>query len=65
VAGEGRIRETGGGRKKMEEADRGLQAALGKILERTTAGDPMSALRWTNQSTPDSGGTDATGPSGQ
>jgi hypothetical protein len=49
----------------MEEADRGLQAALGKILERTTAGDPMSALRWTNQSTPDSGGTDATGPSGQ
>ena len=29
-----------------------LQAELGKILERTTAGDPMSALRWTNQSTP-------------
>ena len=51
-AGDGRIRETGGGRKKVEEADPGLQAGLGKILERTTAGDPMSALRWTNQSTP-------------
>lgn len=46
-AGEGRIRETGGGRKKVEEADPGLQGELGKILERTTAGDPMSALRWT------------------
>jgi DDE family transposase len=50
--GEGRIRETGGGRKKVEEADPGLQAELGKILERTTAGGPMSALRWTNQSAP-------------
>jgi hypothetical protein len=51
-AGEGRIRAMGGGRKKVEEADPGLEAELGKILERTTAGDPMSALRWTNQSTP-------------
>jgi hypothetical protein len=52
AAGEGRIREAGGGRKKVEDADPGLQAALSKIMERTTAGDPMSALRWTNQSTP-------------
>jgi len=51
-AREGRIREAGGGRKKVEEADPGLQAELSKIMERTTAGDPMSALRWTNQSTP-------------
>jgi len=51
-AREGRIREEGGGRKKVEEADPGLQAELSKIMERTTAGDPMSALRWTNQSTP-------------
>ena len=51
-AREGRIREMGGGRKKVEEADPGLQAELSKIMERTTAGDPMSALRWTNQSTP-------------
>ena len=47
----GRIREAGGGRRKVEEADPGLRAQLGKILEETTAGDPMSALRWTNKST--------------
>jgi hypothetical protein len=65
-AGRGRIRETGGGRKKIEEADPGLQAELGRILERTTAGDPMSALRWTNQSTPViAEELDATGPSCQ
>jgi Rhodopirellula transposase DDE domain len=51
VAEQGRIREAGGGRKKVEEADPGLQAQLGKILEETSAGDPMSALRWTNKST--------------
>jgi hypothetical protein len=28
------------------------EAELDKILERTTAGDPMSALRWNNPSTP-------------
>jgi hypothetical protein len=32
-AGEGRIREKGGGRKKVAQADPGLQAALGRILE--------------------------------
>ena len=47
----GRIREAGGGRWKVEEANPGLRAQLGKILEETTAGDPMSALRWTNKST--------------
>ena len=46
-----RIREAGGGRKKVEDAVPGLQAQLGKILEETSAGDPMSALRWTNKST--------------
>src|SRR6266568_5030543 len=50
-AGEGRIREAGGGRKKMEETDPGMQEQLGRILAETTAGDPMSALRWTNKST--------------
>jgi hypothetical protein len=50
-AAEGRVREAGGGRKKVEEADPALRAELGKILEETTAGDPMSALRWTNKST--------------
>jgi len=51
LAEEGRIREAGGGRRKVEDADPGLQAQLGKILEETSAGDPMSALRWTNKST--------------
>ena len=51
LAEQGRIREAGGGRKKVEDADPGLQTQLGKILEETSAGDPMSALRWTNRST--------------
>jgi hypothetical protein len=51
LAERGRIREAGGGRKKVEDADPRLPAQLGKILEETSAGDPMSALRWTNKST--------------
>src|SRR5207245_6612754 len=31
-------------------ADPGLQVQLARILEETSAGDPMSALRWTNKS---------------
>jgi hypothetical protein len=50
-AARGQIREAGGGRKKVEESDPGLHAQLAKILEETSAGDPMSALRWTNKST--------------
>lgn len=48
---EGRIRRPGGGRKPLEQNDRGLGRALEKIMEENTAGDPMSALRWTNKST--------------
>jgi hypothetical protein len=51
AAERGQIREAGGGRKKVEDADPALEAQLGKILEETSAGDPMSALRWTNKST--------------
>jgi len=51
AAERGQIREAGGGRKKVEDADPTLKAQLGKILEETSAGDPMSALRWTNKST--------------
>ena len=47
----GRIRAAGAGRKKVEEADEQLKGELKRIVEQTTAGDPMSALRWTNQST--------------
>jgi len=47
----GRVRAIGGGRKPVEAYDPGLLPALRKILEETTAGDPMSPLRWTNKST--------------
>lgn len=51
AAEEGRIRAAGAGRRKVEEVDRQLKGELARIVEQTTAGDPMSALRWTNQST--------------
>src|SRR5437879_4509067 len=47
----GRVRAAGAGRKKMEEADQQLRAELTQMVEETTAGDPMSAVRWTNKST--------------
>lgn len=46
-----RVRQPGGGRKRLEEADPGLAAALERIMEENTAGDPMSLLRWTNKTT--------------
>ena len=49
--GEGRVRRVGGGRKKVESVDPGVRDLLAKILEETTAGDPMSQLRWTSKST--------------
>src|SRR5215831_9330753 len=48
---EGRIRAAGAGQKRAEVADKQLPGELTRILEETTAGDPMSALRWTNKST--------------
>jgi hypothetical protein len=46
-----RVRQLGGGRNRLEESDPGLPAALERIMEENTAGDPMSLLRWTNKST--------------
>src|SRR4029434_1031165 len=46
-----RVRQPGGGRKRLEEADPGLASALERIMEENTAGDPMSLLRWTNKTT--------------
>lgn len=46
-----RIRQRGAGRKLVEETDPGMKRALMRILEETTAGDPMSLLKWTNKST--------------
>ncbi len=45
------MRAPGGGRKKVEEADPALQRRLKAIVEETTAGDPMSPLKWTSKST--------------
>ena len=47
----GRVREAGAGRKRVEQEDEALRGELARIVEETTAGDPMSALRWTNKST--------------
>ena len=47
----GRIRSSGGGRKRVEEVYPAVQRELKKIVDETTAGDPMSYLRWTNKST--------------
>ena len=49
--GEGRVREVGGGRKRIEQVDPAVSDLLRKILAETTAGDPMSLLRWTSKST--------------
>jgi hypothetical protein len=47
----GRVRSPGGGRKKVEAADPKLSRKLRGIVEETTAGDPMSPLKWTSKST--------------
>ena len=46
----GRARRAGGGRKKAEEKDPGLAAALEGLLDDSTRGDPVSPLRWTTKS---------------
>ena len=48
---DGRVREPGGGRKKVEQVDAELSGQLREIVEETTAGDPMSPLKWTSKST--------------
>ena len=47
----GRVRSADGGRKKVEAADPILLRKLRGIVEETTAGDPMSPLKWTSEST--------------
>ena len=47
----GRIRRSGGGRKKLTEKDPGLLDALNKLVDPVTRGDPESPLRWTSKST--------------
>jgi hypothetical protein len=45
------VRHPGGGRKKVEDIDRGLVRELQAILDETTAGTPTSPLKWTTKST--------------
>src|SRR3954464_11617953 len=47
----GRVRQPGGGRKKAEQVAPAIGQHLTRILEETTAGDPMSLLKWTSKST--------------
>jgi len=46
-----RLRKPGGGRKKAENKDLTLTNHLEDIMKESTAGDPMSLLKWTYKST--------------
>lgn len=46
-----RVRRAGGGRKRATEADPQLAAALERLVDPATRGDPQSPLRWTCKST--------------
>jgi len=46
----GRIRRSGGGRKRAIDRDASLKSELEELLESTTRGDPESPLRWTCKS---------------
>jgi transposase len=50
-AAAGRIRREGAGRKRIEESAPEVATLIAGIVEETTAGDPMSLLRWTSKST--------------
>ena len=47
----GRQRRLGAGRKRAEDVDPGVQAALERLVEPESRGDPQSPLRWTCKST--------------
>jgi transposase len=51
LAENGRVRRSGGGRKRLVDKDPRLAAALNKLVDPVTRGDPESALRWTSKST--------------
>lgn len=48
---ENRVRKPGGGRKRLETKNPSLLLLLDKIMEDSTAGDPMGLLKWTSKST--------------
>jgi hypothetical protein len=46
----GRVRRSGGGRKRLEDADPGLGQALEALVRDAMRGDPVSLLAWTTKS---------------
>ena len=48
---QGRVRQPGGGRKKITDDDPRLAGALERLIDPDTRGDPESPLRWTCKST--------------
>ena len=46
-----RLRKPGGGRKRVADREPSLLSDLEEIMEESTAGDPMSLLKWTYKST--------------
>jgi transposase len=46
-----RLRKPGGGRKRAENREPNLMSDLDDIMKESTAGDPMSLLKWTYKST--------------
>jgi hypothetical protein len=46
----GRVRRPGGGRKRLQDTQPGLEGALEQLVDPVTRGDPMSPLRWTCKS---------------
>jgi hypothetical protein len=51
TADRGRVRRAGGGRKRATAIDAELRAALERLVDPVSRGDPESALRWTCKST--------------
>jgi hypothetical protein len=50
VTPRGRVRAPGAGRPSLEKTQPGIKAALEKLVDPLTRGDPMSPLRWTCKS---------------
>lgn len=51
LAGAGRVRREGGGRKRLVETNPEFDAALDELIDPIVRGDPESPLRWTTKST--------------
>src|SRR6058998_3262743 len=51
VLSQGRVRQPGGGRKKITDHDPRLAVALERLIDPDTRGDPETPLRWTCKST--------------